>query len=224
MKSGNWVALSKALLPELPKGRPFSEVEAAFSLQIDYDNGETVTVAGYAMLWTWDRGKVNRFLKKMGVVLAYPENTGKKQNQRAQIMLQNTHRSQPNNAQIRLVDSRCLRGETNRSETENEQIKLRSCSTTKEPNPKPLKDSSVLGEFFGKLWKAYPRKDGRKEAERHFHATVKNDVDMKRINYALAAYLDHIEREGTQQKYIKTGKVWFNNWQDWITEEESDAA
>ena len=224
MKSGNWVALSKALLPELPKGRPFSEVEAAFSLQIDYDSGETVTVAGYAMLWTWDRGKVNRFLKKMGVVLAYPENTDKKQNQRAQIMLQNPHRSQPNNVQIRLIDSRCLRGETNRSETENEQIKLRSCSTTKEPNPKPLKDSSVLGDFFGKLWQAYPRKDGRKEAERHFRATVKNESAMERINLALGNYLNFLESNSVKLIHTKTGKVWFNNWQEWVPEEETNAA
>ena len=89
---------------------------------------------------------------------------------------------------------------------------------------KQLKPEPLLSDFFEKLWRAYPRKDGRKEAERHFHATVKNDSDKERINLALGAYLDHIERESTPQKYIKTGKVWFNNWHDWIPQEESDAA
>jgi len=80
----------------------------------------------------------------------------------------------------------------------------------------------TLPEWFGKLWGAYPRKDGRKEAERHFNATIKTESDMRRINWALGKYLAHIV--GKDPQYIKTGKVWFNNWHDWIPEEETDAA
>jgi DNA-binding transcriptional regulator YhcF (GntR family) len=76
-------------------------------------------------------------------------------------------------------------------------------------------DKKIKSDLFESLWKAYPRKDGRREAERHYFATVKNDADMKRINLALGKYLAEIASNATERRYIKTGKVWFNNWQDW---------
>lgn len=75
--------------------------------------------------------------------------------------------------------------------------------------------NKTLSEFFEKLWEAYPRKDGRKVAERHYNATVKNESDMERINLALGNYLNNIEVNKTDQKFIKTGATWFNNWTDW---------
>jgi hypothetical protein len=82
MKSGNWIPLSKALLRELPTDRPFSKVEAAFSLQVDYDQDNPVTVAGYAKRWNWTRKKVMNFFDEIGVYIAYPQNTAEKQNQK----------------------------------------------------------------------------------------------------------------------------------------------
>ncbi len=73
----------------------------------------------------------------------------------------------------------------------------------------------TLSGFFEKLWEAYPRKDGRKTAERHYNATVKNESDMERINLALGNYLNNIEVNKTDPKFIKTGATWFNNWTDW---------
>ncbi|NTW60787.1 MAG: hypothetical protein HGA43_16675, partial [Nitrospirae bacterium] len=48
---GVWVPISKALAADLPRGRAFSRIEAVFSLQLDYDRGESVTVAGMAARW-----------------------------------------------------------------------------------------------------------------------------------------------------------------------------
>lgn len=42
----HWVPISKALAAELPSGRPFTRLEAMFSLSIDYDQGTPVTVKG----------------------------------------------------------------------------------------------------------------------------------------------------------------------------------
>jgi hypothetical protein len=53
MKSGNLVPISKALVRELPTDRTFSKVEAAFSLQVDFDQDNLVTVAGYSKRWNW---------------------------------------------------------------------------------------------------------------------------------------------------------------------------
>lgn len=83
-----WVPLNKCLARELPKDRPYTRLEAMFSLTCDYDNAETATVQGYASLWGWSCGKVRRFLGEVGAVIEYPEKTIHKQNQRGQIMIQ----------------------------------------------------------------------------------------------------------------------------------------
>lgn len=85
--------MSKAFVKELPTDRPFSKVEAAFSLQVDFDKGNAVTVAGYAKRWNWSRKKVTTFLEEIGVTIEYPENTAKKQNQQGQIRVQIQNRS-----------------------------------------------------------------------------------------------------------------------------------
>lgn len=69
--------------------------------------------------------------------------------------------------------------------------------------------------FFEELWSAYP-KDGRvkkKEAMRHYLASVKTSEDMDNINNALGAYINHLE--DNEWKKPQNGSTWFNNWQDW---------
>jgi len=73
---------------------------------------------------------------------------------------------------------------------------------------------------FNKIWEIYPRKDGMKEALRHFNATVKTDENWENINKALNNYKKHIETNRTEPRYIKKGSTWFNNWQDWVNWEE----
>jgi hypothetical protein len=69
---------------------------------------------------------------------------------------------------------------------------------------------------FEKLWNTYPKRLGRKQAERHFKATVKTPEDYAKIEKALANYLANIQALGTEPQFIKHGSTWFNNWQDWI--------
>jgi predicted N-acyltransferase len=79
--------------------------------------------------------------------------------------------------------------------------------------------NKILSDFFEKIWNAYPKKDGKKQAGRHYFATVTNDTDMEQINLALGNYLNHIETNKIELKFIKNGSTWFNNWQDWRIEE-----
>ena len=68
-------------------------------------------------------------------------------------------------------------------------------------------------KLFDQIWRQYPNKDGRKAAERHFKASVKNNKDWVDIQNALANYLNSkVVRDG----FIKNGSTWFNNWRDWI--------
>ena len=72
MKNGHWIPISKGFLKALPHDREYTELEAAYSLQIDYDCKNEITVAGYSDLWRWSRGKVYRFLERMNVEIKYP--------------------------------------------------------------------------------------------------------------------------------------------------------
>lgn len=147
MKAGNWIPISKAFVRYLPKDRAYTELEAAYSLQVDYDQGNSVTVMGYADLWRWSRGKVTRFLINLGVKFQYSESTGKRQNQRGQIVIQMTDRKRTDCEQIRLIDSKDLRGAPNRRRTDDGQKTDRSRVTTKDPNPDPNKYSENSIEF-----------------------------------------------------------------------------
>ena len=80
--------------------------------------------------------------------------------------------------------------------------------------------SNKLSELrFNEIWERYPRKLGRKEALRHFKATVKNEEDLKNINKALDNYIADIKAKGTEDRFIKHGSAWFNNWEDWVNRE-----
>lgn len=139
MKSGYWIPISKGLAQFLPSDRSYSEVEAAFSLQLDFDNQNRVSLAGYAKLWGWSTKRVRNFLKKLGAEISYPENTSKKQNQRGQI--KGTDRELIGNRYgtdrelMRFINYNSLAGDRNRSGTDKEQIGDRSGTATRDPNP-----------------------------------------------------------------------------------------
>lgn len=67
---------------------------------------------------------------------------------------------------------------------------------------------------FEEIWDKYPNKDGKKAAEKYFHASVRTQEDFDSINQALANY---IKSERVLKGFIKNGSTWFNNWKDWIT-------
>jgi len=138
MKLGNWIPLDKSLAKSLPRDRSFTDLEAMFSISLDYDCGNDATVSGYAARWGWSRNKVRNFLNKIGVKFSYSENTSRKQNQKGQIEIQIRDRSGTDQGQIRIIDSRWMDGEKDRSGTDQGQKKDRSKDSTNNPiNPKP---------------------------------------------------------------------------------------
>jgi hypothetical protein len=134
VKGGGWIPISKFFLKDLPKNRPYTKLEAAYSLQIDYDKGNKVSVMGYSELWQWSRKRVYRFLKQMNVEITYPEDTKKKQNQKGflgvQIPTQIRDRYGADTGQIRLIDNKYLEDERDRYGADTGQIRGRSGSTT----------------------------------------------------------------------------------------------
>lgn len=85
-------------------------------------------------------------------------------------------------------------------------------------NTDSKKTKILLANRFENIWSKYPRKDGKKKAEGYFKSSVKTDEDWDNINKALGNYCDHVSDKEPQ--FIKAGKTWFHNWEDWVDWEE----
>ena len=98
----------------------------------------------------------------------------------------------------------------------NKQIKI----TNNNKNTKKNSSSSELENEFERLWKMYPRKMGKANAQKSFIKARK----MKKMAYeiienGLYRYIDYLKAQGTEEQYIMHGSTWFNGekWQDEYT-------
>lgn len=114
----------------MPKGRPYTELEAAFCLQLDYYCGDKVTLTGYSKLWGWSKGRVIRFLERVNAKIIYPEDTAKKQNQNGLIMILKTDRYPEKNRLIEISDINNIEATTDRTKKKNGLKTDRSCDST----------------------------------------------------------------------------------------------
>jgi hypothetical protein len=73
-----------------------------------------------------------------------------------------------------------------------------------------------LDILFETLWSKYPKPLGKKEARRHFDASVKTPEDVAAISVALQNYRVHLANNSTDERFIKHGSTWFNNWREWV--------
>jgi DNA replication protein DnaD len=92
----------------------------------------------------------------------------------------------------------------------NQQTANKELTTNK--NDKERKE--IYSRFFEERWQKYPVKDGKREAKKHFLATVQNDEDITDFDKAIENYLGHLEIENWKRP--KNGSTFFNNWKDWI--------
>jgi hypothetical protein len=166
MQNGNWVPISKAFSKHLPHNRPYTKMEAAYSLQVDFDNKHPGTISGYAALWQWSRNKVTKFFNDIGIELKYLKNVQKRQNQKGQIAIQIKDRSGTDKGQIRFINSTWLKSTKDRKRTEKGQIKDRSKDTTIDPrssilDPKDKKNTPSKDEDFYITKKKRKLKDKR---------------------------------------------------------------
>jgi hypothetical protein len=91
---------------------------------------------------------------------------------------------------------------------------------TRTPSEGPV----IPKDAFDRLWAKYPAKDGRKQAARHFSASVKTEQDLSDCVTALEHYLAHLKLPGNDWKRPKNGDTWFNNWRDWVEWTEPQVA
>lgn len=160
MKDGNWLPLRKTLVEKLPKTRPYSTIEAMFSLQFDYDNGQQVTIKGYAKLWGWSRDRVRAFMQWAGVKIIYEKNTEKIKNQKGRLKKHTyphkTHIPASEKKHIIFVDSKASGDFKNIPASEKKHKTHIPADTTKEPiYPNPKKNKNLPVWLNKELWNAF---------------------------------------------------------------------
>lgn len=154
MKNGNWVPIDATMAKYLPLDRPYTVIEAIYCLQLNYDKGSTVTVAGLAKLWGWkSRGKVSRFLEAIGVEIVYHKDMEKSRNKRGVLVFSKrtydehkTDIERTNNGHIRLINNKWLDYETDIKRAYGGHKTDIGCSTinhTTDPYPEKEKEGGI---------------------------------------------------------------------------------
>ncbi len=141
MRYGNWVPISKGLLKYLPHDRPYSKVEAAYSLQNDIDCHNKASISGYSKLWGWSQKKVRNFLKNMGAEIQY--SNGKMSPKGGEVGVQVGEKLRGKKGEARLINSGNLEDTRKKLRNGKGEAGEKLGHTTKESNPNPsLKDLS----------------------------------------------------------------------------------
>lgn len=86
--------------------------------------------------------------------------------------------------------------------------------TQEQPHTAPSPVDQLRAERFSQIWSKYPRPIGKKQALKHFMASVKTEQDWSDINTALDNYKKTMPSD---MQYVKHGSSWFCNWQDYLT-------
>ena len=84
-------------------------------------------------------------------------------------------------------------------------------------NKRNIKESQAsLTDRFEKLWKQYPKKQGKKVAFAAYKRAIKKGVQDKDIELGIANYNKYIKITKKDYQYIKQGSTWFNQscWDD----------
>jgi len=144
-----WVPMAKGAVTLLPTDRSFSKLEALFSVQLDHNNGNEVSVLGMVRRWGWSRKRVRRLLDQIGVEISYPESTSKCQKQWGEIGVQKKDRKTEKRERDIFIDFNMLHDEGDRK-TENEgQERDRRRPTTIEKENGKLKPTAFPGNAVG---------------------------------------------------------------------------
>lgn len=82
-------------------------------------------------------------------------------------------------------------------------------------------------EEFEQLWELYPRKNGKKDAKKHYLAATADGVTFEEVKAGIEAYSRYIKKTGTEQRYIKMGSSFFcqRSWaDDWKVHEPAQTS
>lgn len=155
--------------------------------------------------WKWSRGKVKRFLDELEDDGQIDQNNGPQNiNVTSLITITNYEIYQPTEPQ------------TGHKQAANSTIDKNDKKKKKEP----IEHFPNALEIFEKCWSIYPRKEGKKEAQKHFKASVASAEDARKLFIAIQIYSRSVS--GKEIDFIKHGSSFFNNWRDYEPATETD--
>lgn len=80
------------------------------------------------------------------------------------------------------------------------------------------KDNKIVlyNDEFEKLWKIYPKKQGKTKAHYSFIKARQKGTTFEEIESGLKRYIAYVDKSKIKSQYIKQGSTWFNQqcWQD----------
>lgn len=140
-----WIPVPKAIAHEIigNSPRPFPESIAYLSVSLDANSRQKVTESGYAMLWGWSRGKVRRYLARIGTKIVYPMATHDLKNQRGQIALLTQGKNEANDGHIKLINFEGLKDEKNIKKSNKEHKMDKRRPTTIKPENETDKNTTT---------------------------------------------------------------------------------
>ena len=76
-------------------------------------------------------------------------------------------------------------------------------------------ETHILTEFE-KLWSLYPKKQGRKDALKHYQRARKSGTTYEEVEQGIQAYVEFIKANGKDIQYVKMGSTFFSQeaWKD----------
>ena len=91
-------------------------------------------------------------------------------------------------------------------------------NNTKDKEIKTIKiTTGQIEEEFEKVWRIYPKKQGKQKAFEYFKKARKiKKIPYETIENGLYRYIRYLEQQGTDEQYIMHGSTWFGQqkWQD----------
>ena len=75
--------------------------------------------------------------------------------------------------------------------------------------------NKYIVQAFENIWLKYPKKLGKKQAFKHYKASIKKFEDIEECEAALINYKNS---KTVARDFIQHGSTWFNNWKDWVTD------
>ena len=77
-------------------------------------------------------------------------------------------------------------------------------------------NNNICSNEFERVWKIYPNKKGKTNAEKSFKKAIKDGVSIETIIDGIQRYNQYINAEKIDMKYVKNGSTWFNQrcWED----------
>jgi hypothetical protein len=82
------------------------------------------------------------------------------------------------------------------------------------------RDAHVQGVFdFDSLYQKFPRKQGKQRGLKLCRQKIKTETAFKELELAIRNYTEYVQKNKTEQKFIKHFSTFMGEWEDWIRPE-----